>query len=861
MNLNKYTVKTQEAVTEAQGLALDQQHSEISDLHLVLALANQQDGVIKALLENMGVLVDQFEDSIKLALSKKPKVLEGPTGQYMSAVLAKVFRNAEKESEKLKDKFVSGEHIFLAISGTKDSESYPVFEKFSISRERLLEAISKNRNGNTIEDQDGESKFQVLEKYTRDLTQAAREGKLDPVIGRDKEVRRVIQVISRRTKNNPVLIGEPGVGKTAIVEGIAQRIIRGDVPQSLKDKRILTLDLGQLIAGTKFRGEFEERLKALLKEIEKTQGDSILFIDEIHTLVGAGSAEGAMDASNMLKPALARGDLHCIGATTLDEYKKHIEKDAALERRFQPVLILEPSQEDAISILRGLKERYEVHHGVRITDNAIVAAVTLSTRYIQGRFLPDKAIDLMDEAASRMRIQVDSMPIEIDVIDRELVSLTIEKAALDKENKPEAKERLAKINEKIKELEEKSKVLKYRWQREKDLLTEISKAKEAIESLKTEAEKKQRMGDFNQAAEILYGNIPENEKKISSFNDELRKIQKDSRLLQEEVTEDDIASIISEWTGVPVTNLLTSEKEKLLKMESFLEKEVVGQKEAIEAVSNAVRRARAGISDPNRPIGSFLFLGPTGVGKTETARSLARFLFEDEKAMFRLDMSEYMEKHAVSRLIGAPPGYVGYEEGGTLTEAIRRKPYSVILFDEIEKAHPDVFNIMLQILDDGRLTDSKGRTVDFKNTIIIMTSNLGSQLIHTMNDDNYNQVKEEVFNLLRSHFRPEFLNRVDEMVVFKKLSQNDLSKIIEIQLNSVNRRLAEKKMTAELTEAAKKFMIQAGYSPDFGARPLKRVIQNELVNKISYLILKGDFGLGDTILADYDSNQMVFRKK
>lgn len=860
MNLNKYTVKTQEAFSEAQGIALDHQNNDVSDLHLTLALLKQPDGVIPPLLLSLGVALNHFEDALNQLITKKPKILEGSSAQYASPTLAKVTRLAEKEAESLKDKYVSGEHIFLALAKSKEAESYPVFEKFALSYEKILQAISKIRNGNKVEDQFAESKYQTLEKYTRDLTQAAREGKLDPVIGRDKEVRRVIQVISRRTKNNPVLIGEPGVGKTAIVEGIAQRIMRGDVPQSLKDKRILSLDLGQLIAGTKFRGEFEERLKALLKEIEKTQGETILFIDEIHTLVGAGAAEGSMDASNMLKPALARGDIRCIGATTLDEYKKNIEKDAALERRFQPVLINEPSLEDTISILRGLKERYEVHHGVRITDSAIVAAANLSRRYIQGRFLPDKAIDLVDEAASRMRIQLDSMPIDIDLIERELVSLEIEKVALEKEKKSENQERLAKIKQKISELEEKSKALKYRWQKEKDIITEISKTKEYAEILKIEAEQKQRMGDFNQAAEILYGKIPETEKKLLALQEEINQIQKETRLLQEEVSEEDIAVIVSEWTGVPVTNLLTTEKDKLLKMEQYLEKEVVGQRQAIEAVANAVRRSRAGISDPNRPIGSFMFLGPTGVGKTETARTLARFLFDDEKAMFRIDMSEYMEKHAVSRLIGAPPGYVGYEEGGTLTESVRRKPYSVILFDEIEKAHPDVFNVMLQILDDGRLTDSKGRTVDFKNTIIIMTSNLGSSLIQTMTSENKNQIKEELFGLLRTHFRPEFLNRIDETIVFQRLSKEDLKHIVEIQLKGLNLRLSEKKMRLSLTDSAFEHLTEAGYSPDYGARPLKRLVQNELVNPISYLILKGDFGMGDSVQADFKDHKILFNK-
>ncbi|HCL56062.1 MAG TPA: ATP-dependent chaperone ClpB [Spirochaetia bacterium] len=861
MNLNKFTLKLQEAVSEAQGIALDYRHAEISDAHLLKSLLAQEEGIVNPLLSHIGVNSGEFLNALETRLSKNPKILQGAAAERLSNALAKVLRTALKEAERLKDKFVSGEHILLAIAKEKEADSYPVFEKFSLTYEKILTAMAKVRNGNKIDDQDGESKYRVLEKYTRDLTQSARDGKLDPVIGRDNEIRRVMQVLSRRTKNNPVLIGDPGVGKTAIVEGIASRIVRGDVPLSLKDKKILSLDLGQLIAGTKFRGEFEERIKAVLKEIEKSGGEFILFIDELHTLVGAGASEGAMDASNMLKPALARGELRCIGATTLDEYKKHIEKDAALERRFQPVLIKEPTMEDTISILRGLQERYEVHHGVRIRDNAIVAAATLSKRYIQDRFLPDKAIDLIDEAASRLRMQIDSMPIEIDTLEREVVSLQIEKAALDKEQTPESRERLTKIKNEMDSLEEKLKALKYRWQREKDIIFDMRKCKEEIETLKLQAERKQQMGDFNTAAEIIYGKIPEAEKKLQALNEEMDQIQKETRLLQEEVTEEDIAGIVSEWTGIPVSKLLTTEKEKLLKMETYLEKEVVGQNEALEAVSNALRRARAGISDPNRPIGSFMFLGPTGVGKTETARALARFMFDDEKALFRLDMSEYMEKHSVSRMVGAPPGYVGYEEGGTLTEFIRRKPYAVILFDEIEKAHPDVFNIMLQILEDGRLTDSKGRTVDFKNSVLIMTSNVGSALIQSTPDEEYESLKDQIFAVLRTHFRPEFLNRVDETIIFKKLSKSVLKSIVDLQIENLNQRLKDKKMFLTLTDRAKDKLGETGYSPDFGARPLKRLIQNEIVNKLSYLILKGDFGLGDEISIDFENEKYTFERK
>ncbi len=861
MNLQKLTSNLQKAVSEAQGLALDFGHAEISDIHLVKALISQEDGIILPLLNHVGVGVLAFEEELNALLNKKAKILSGPAGQYASQILTKVFRLAEKEAEKLKDQYVSGEHIFLVLSKTKEAESYPIFEKFNLTFQKILESMATIRGGAIIEDPDGESKFRALEKYTRDLTQLAREGKLDPVIGRDKEVRRVIQVLSRRTKNNPVLIGEPGVGKTAIVEGIAQRIIRGDVPQSLKERRILTLDLGQLIAGAKYRGEFEERLKAVLKELEKAGGKIITFIDEIHTLVGAGKAEGAMDASNMLKPALARGELHCIGATTLDEYKKNIEKDAALERRFQPVLVNEPTFEDSVAILRGLKERYEVHHGVRITDNAIVASVQLSSRYIQDRFLHDKAIDLMDEAASRLRIQIDSMPIEIDLIERERVNLEIEKAALSKEQAPEVKERLEKINQQIKSLEEKLKGLKYRWQKEKDIIKEITESKEKLEALKQEADNKQRMGDFNLAAEILYGKIPEQEQKSQKLTQELSAIQKENRLLQEEVTQEDIASIVSEWTGVPVNKLLLGEKEKLLRMEEVLSSQVVGQKEAVVAVSNALRRSRAGLSDPNRPIGSFIFLGPTGVGKTETAKALARFMFDDEKAMFRIDMSEYMEKHSVARLIGAPPGYVGYEEGGTLTEFIRRKPYAVVLFDEIEKAHPDVFHLFLQILDEGHLTDSKGRRVDFKNSVIIMTSNLGSHIIQGLDNSNYEQKREEIFMLLKTHFKPEFLNRVDDTIIFRSLEKKHLSLIIDLLLEQVNIRLKDKKMSLELSLEAKEYLSNLGYSPDFGARPLKRVVQSKLIDQLSYLILKGDFGLGDHLIASVKDDELVFKRK
>ena len=860
MDLNRYTLKVQEALGEAQGLALDHQHQEVGDAHLLQAFLGQKEGITVPLLEKIGVHPGDLSQELKKILEGKSRILQGGSSLYSSVALQKILRLALKESEKLHDEFVSAEHILLAATQTKDADVYPALEKFGISRERVLKAMAEIRNGRKIEEQDPDSKYRALEKYTRDLTQLAREGKLDPVIGRDKEIRRVIQVLSRRTKNNPVLIGEPGVGKTAVAEGIAQRIIKEDVPGSLKNKRILTLDLGLLIAGTKFRGEFEERLKAVLSEIEKAEGSVITFIDEIHTLVGAGAAEGSMDASNMLKPALARGELRCIGATTLDEYKKYIEKDAALERRFQPVLILEPTVEDTISILRGLKEKYEVHHGIRITDSALIAAAGLSKRYIQDRFLPDKAIDLMDEASSRLRIQIDSRPISIDVIEREMMGLEIEKAALEKEKKPESKERLVKIKAKIALLGEELKTLKYRWQKEKDIISEYGKIKENLEGLKLEVENKQRMGNFDGAAEILYGKIPSAEKNLLDLEGELSRIQKENRMLQEEVTEEDISQIVAEWTGIPLTRLLTTEKEKLLQMESFLGKEVVGQKQAIKAVSDALRRARSGLSDPNRPIGSFIFLGPTGVGKTETARAMARFMFDDERAMMRVDMSEYMEKHAVARLIGAPPGYVGYEEGGVLTEHIRRKPYSVLLFDEIEKAHPDVFNIMLQILDDGRLTDSKGRTVDFKQTIIIMTSNIGSQLIQRVTDKNLDTVRDEILALMRSVFRPEFLNRLDEIILFRSLDREDLKEIVTIQLTLLNKRLQEKQMHIALTEEAKSEICQRGYSEDYGARPLKREIQQSIVNPLSYKILSGELDNGDRVILDYSEGDFAFKK-
>jgi ATP-dependent Clp protease ATP-binding subunit ClpB len=861
---DRFTVKAQEALQGTQDVASRFGNQQLEPLHLLLALIEQKEGIVPSLLARLGVSPASVASEAEQAIENLPKV-GGTTDHYLSPALKEVLDQASKEIEQFKDEFVSTEHLLLALSRKSKDAAGRILARLGITHDAILKALVSVRGTQRVTDQNPEDKYQALERYARDLTELARRGKLDPVIGRDDEVRRVIQVLSRRTKNNPVLIGEPGVGKTAIVEGIAQRVVAGDVPESLKSKRLVQLDLGALVAGSKYRGEFEDRLKAVLKEIEESNGQIILFIDELHTLVGAGAAEGAIDASNMLKPALARGELRCIGATTLNEYKKYIEMDAALERRFQPVYVGQPSVEDTIAILRGLKERYEVHHGVRIKDSAIVAAAVLSNRYISDRFLPDKAIDLIDEAASSLRIEIDSMPAEIDQIERRITQLEIERQALRKEEEPASRERLEALEKELAELKEESAKLKLRWKAEKEVISQIRQLKEEIEQAKVDEHRATREGDLGKAAEIRYGKLVTLEKRLAAVNAKLEGMEKAGRMLKEEVDEEDVARVVSKWTGIPVSKMLEGEVAKLVQMEDRLRLRVIGQDEALKLVSNAVRRSRAGLSDPNRPIGSFLFLGPTGVGKTELARALAEFLFDDERAMLRFDMSEYMEKHAVARLIGAPPGYVGYEEGGQLTEQVRRRPYAVLLFDEIEKAHPDVFNIFLQILDDGRLTDGKGRTVDFKNTVIIMTSNIASTYIHeamsARGDDGPPAIsevlKKRINEALLEHFRPEFLNRIDEIVIFNPLSKENIKKIIELQLGYLKKLLAERKIQIELTPRAEELLFREGYDPQFGARPLKRAIQRLIQDPLAMKLLDGDVLPGDTVEVDADLKKGV----